>query len=122
MKARNIAAAAAVLGAAALVTSSVLAQGKGDSKAGETLYKTQCVKCHGESGAGDGPQAKKLKDKPTNWTTGGGGLKDMSEQKIFDSIAKGGVAVGKSKAMPAYPKLSEADVWNLVAYVKTFQK
>lgn len=103
----------------AFAASDVLAQGKGDAKAGEAVYKAQCAKCHGDSGAGDGPQGQKLKTKPSNWTAGGGGLKGMDDQKIFDSIAKGGKAVGKSAAMPAYPKLSEADVWNVVAFVKS---
>lgn len=115
------------LGASAIVVgfsaSDTLAQGKGDAKAGEAIYKAQCAKCHGDTGGGDGPQGQKLKDKPSNWTAGGGGgLKGMDDQKIFDSIAKGGAAVGKSKAMPAYPKLSEAEVWNLVAYVKTLMR
>ena len=97
-------------------------QPRGDAKAGAALYKGQCAKCHGESGAGDGPQGAKLKDKPSNWTSGGGGLKAMDDGTIFTSIADGGPAVGKSKVMPAFPKLSEADVWNLVTYVKTLVK
>lgn len=112
-------AAAFAVGSAA---SDVVAQGKGDAKAGEAIYKAQCAKCHGDTGAGDGPQGQKLKDKPSNWTAGGGGLKGMSDQHIYDSIAKGGKAIGKSAAMPAYPKLSEAEVANLVAYVKTLAK
>jgi mono/diheme cytochrome c family protein len=99
------------------------AQGKGDPKAGEAVYKAQkCGTCHGETGAGDGPQGQKLKDKPSNWTADGGSLKSMDEQKIHDAIAKGGPAVGKSRAMPGYPKLSDADIWNLVAYVKNLMK
>jgi mono/diheme cytochrome c family protein len=105
-----------------LAASGVLAQGKGDAKAGKAVYDAQCAKCHGETGAGDGAQGQKLKDKPSNWTAGGAGLKGMDDQKIFDSIAKGGKAIGKSAAMPAYPKLSEAEVWNLVAYVKSLVK
>ena len=112
----------AVMGVLGLATSGALAQGKGDATAGEAVYKAQCVKCHGDRGAGDGPQGQKLKEKPSNWTAAGGGLKGMDDQKIFESIAKGGAAVGKSKAMPAYPKLSEAEVWSLVAYVKSLIK
>lgn len=100
----------------------VLAQGKGDPQAGEVLYRKECAKCHGTTGAGEGPQGQKLKEKPSNWTAGGGGLQGMDDQAIFRSIAEGGRAVGKSKGMPAYPKLSDADVWNLVAYVKSLVK
>ncbi len=82
------------------------------------IYDAQCSICHGTAGAGDGPLALKLKEEPSNWTAGGGGLNGMGEQEIFDVIAKGGMAVGKSIAMPDFPKLSEAEVWSLVAYVK----
>jgi mono/diheme cytochrome c family protein len=113
-------AAALVLG---MGVSGVAAQGKGDAAAGKTLYTAnKCQTCHGDAGKGDGAMGQKLKDKPSDWTAGGGGLKGLDDQKIFDSIKKGGAAIGKSKAMPAAPKLSEADVWNLVAYVKTLAK
>ena len=105
-----------------LSVSGVLAQGKGDAAAGKAIYEKECVKCHGNTGAGDGPQGQKLKDKPSNWTAGGGGLKGMDDAKISESIHKGGKAVGKSPAMPAYSKLSEKDVSDVVAYVKTLQK
>jgi len=82
------------------------------------LYEAQCSICHGGAGAGDGPLAPKLKVEPSDWTAGGGGLIGMGDQQIFDVIAKGGVAVGKSMVMPDFPKLSESDVRNLVAYVK----
>jgi mono/diheme cytochrome c family protein len=107
---------------AGLSVSGVLAQGKGDAAAGKAVYEKECAKCHGDKGMGDGPQGMKLKDKPSNWTAGGGGLKGMDDAKISESIHKGGKAVGKSAAMPAYPKLSEAEVANVVAYVKTLQK
>ena len=91
-----------------------------DAKA---VYEKECAKCHGAAGAGDGAMGQKLKDKPSDWTKGGGGgLKDFDDAKIAESIKKGGAAVGKSKAMPAYPKLSDADVQGLVAYVKTLKK
>ena len=90
-----------------------------DAKA---IYAKECVKCHGASGAGDGEMGQKLKDKPSDWTKGGGGLKDMDDAKIADAIKKGGGAIGKSKGMPAYPKLSDADVSSLVAYVKSLKK
>ena len=89
---------------------------------GKAVYQKECAKCHGDAGAGDGAMGQKLKDKPSNWTSGGGGLKDLDDAKITESIKKGGGAVGKSKAMPAYPKLSDAEVQSVVAYVKTLKK
>jgi len=89
---------------------------------GKAIYQKECAKCHGDAGAGDGAMGQKLKDKPSNWAAGGGGLKDMDDAKITESIKKGGGAVGKSRAMPAYPKLSDAEVQSVVAYVKTLKK
>jgi mono/diheme cytochrome c family protein len=99
-----------------LSTGSALAQ---DAKA---LYQKECAKCHGDTGAGDGSMAPKLKDKPSDWTKGGGGLKDLDDAKIADSIRSGGPAIGRSKAMPAYKKLSDAEVQSLVTYVKALKK
>ena len=113
----GLVAAACVVG---LTAGSALAQ---DAKAGAEIYtKAGCAKCHGDSGAGDGAMGLKLKDKPSNWAAGGGGLKDLDDAKIAESIKKGGVAIGRSKAMPPNSKLSDADVANLVAYVKTLKK
>lgn len=100
-----------------------LAQGKGDAKKGAELYAAnKCATCHGERGAGDGAMGQKLKDKPSDWRAGGGGLKGMDDAKIFESIKRGGGAVGKSRAMPAYGKLSDDQVSDLVAYVKSLAK
>jgi len=87
---------------------------------GKAIYMKDCAKCHGESGAGDGPSAKSLKDKPGNWGTGG--LKDYDDAKIAEITKKGGKAVGKSAGMPASSKLSDAELQSVVAYVKTLKK
>ena len=107
----GIVAAACVIG---FTAGSALAQD------GKAIYMKDCVKCHGESGAGDGPSAKSLKDKPANWTAGG--LKDYDDAKILEITKKGGKAVGKSVGMPASTKLSDAEVQSVVAYVKTLKK
>jgi len=119
------------IGVAALVTVlvSVLglasrdlgAQPKGDPAKGETLYKARCVTCPGAAGAGDGPAGKVLKDKPKDWTKGEG-LKELSDQQLFDAIKKGGKAVGKSPAMIAFPGLSDAEIQNVIAYIKTLPR
>jgi mono/diheme cytochrome c family protein len=90
-----------------------------DAKA---IYQKDCAKCHGDAGAGDGAMGQKLKDKPSDWTKGGGGLKDLDDTKIAEAIKSGGTAIGRSKAMPPFKKLSDADVQGLVAYVKALKK
>jgi mono/diheme cytochrome c family protein len=104
-----------------LVPALLAAQAKGDLVAGQAVYKARCANCHGSKGAGDGPAGKFLKDKPKDWTKGEG-LKGLSDQQLYDSIRKGGQAVGKSPAMIAFPSLSEAEIWNVIAYAKTLHK
>ena len=103
--------AASMLGFAALASAQ-------DAKA---VYQKECAKCHGDTGAGDGAMGQKLKDKPSDWTKGAG-LQGLDDAKLAESIKKGGAAIGKSKAMPAYPKLSDAEVQALVAHVKSMKK
>ena len=111
------------LTAALVAAVGILGLGAGDASAqdAKAIYDKECAKCHGASGAGDGAMGQKLKDKPSDWTKGGG-LQGMDDAKIAESIKKGGGAVGKSKAMPAYPKLSDADVKALVAHIKSMKK
>jgi cytochrome c oxidase cbb3-type subunit 3 len=112
----------ALLGVVAVVFAAAQPSGAQDPQAGEKVYKLQCAKCHGESGAGDGKEAAKLKEKPHDWTAGKGDLKAMDDAKMFEIISKGGPAVGKARTMPAYPKLSEGDIKNVMAFIKTFRK
>jgi high-affinity iron transporter len=111
---------AAAVGLVSLTVGLAAGQAKGDPKAGEAVYKAKCVTCHGAAGAGDGPAGKVLKPPARDWTKGDG--LDLSDQQLFDSIKKGGEAVGRAKTMIAFPSLSDAEVWNLVAYVKTLKK
>jgi mono/diheme cytochrome c family protein len=108
----------ALLLVAGVTASDTLAQGEGKPQAGTALYAARCAVCHGASGAGDGPAAQGLSDKPSNWTVGGGRLKDLDDRQTYELIAKGGKPLGKSALMPANPDLSEADLWSLVATVR----
>ena len=107
----------------AIVAAGLIGLTVGDASAqdAKALYAKECAKCHGDSGAGDGAMGQKLKDKPSDWTKGAG-LSGLDDAKLAESISKGGGAIGKSKAMPAYPKLSDAEVKALVAHVKSFKK
>jgi high-affinity iron transporter len=108
---------------AGFVAAACIVVGIGDAAAqdAKAIYAKECAKCHGASGAGDGAMGQKLKDKPSDWTKGAG-LQGMDDAKLAESIKKGGGAVGKSKAMPAYPKLTDPEVTALVAHVKSLKK
>jgi mono/diheme cytochrome c family protein len=110
----------AAVGVIGLTLGFAAGQAKGDPKAGEVVYKAKCVACHGAAGAGDGPAGKVLNPKARDWTKGEG--LDLTDQQLFDSIKKGGEAVGRAKTMIAFPSLSDAEVWNVVAYIRTLKK
>jgi mono/diheme cytochrome c family protein len=114
----------AVVAGAALVAGAATVVHAQDASAGKAVYEgNKCGNCHGAQGAGDGAMSPKLKDKPSNWAAaGGGGLKGMEDQQIADAIKKGGAAIGKSKLMPKYEKLSDKELTDVVAYVKSLKK
>jgi len=99
-----------------------IASGAGDAAKGKVKYQEVCAACHGATGKGDGPAAAGLPVKPRDHTDAAymGKLKD---QQIFDTIKKGGQAMGKSPLMPPWGgQLSDAQIWDLVAYVRTLSK
>ena len=93
------------------------------SSAARKVFKSKCVVCHGDHGAGDGPGSAALNPKPrafgdADWQA------NTTDEQIKAIIVKGGAAVGKSAAMPANPDLrSKADVVaGLVEIVRSFKK
>ena len=89
---------------------------KADTSAGQSIYDRDCSNCHGAQGKGDGETATYLTPQPQDFTTGI--LKKRSNEFLTTVIAKGGTAKGLSESMPAFPKLSNADLQNVVAYVR----
>jgi len=78
-----------------------------------SLYADRCAMCHGADGKGDGPMGKKLKT--ADWSDGKT-LEGMTDAEVGKVIR-----VGKA-AMPDYPKLTDAQLAAMVAYLRTFQK
>lgn len=72
-------------------------------------YVTNCARCHGETGHGDGPDAAMLKEQfgagPTNFHTPAFKVKQRAE--IRKAIAEGGASVGLSEAMPPWTGVLE---------------
>ncbi len=90
--------------------------------AGLEVHKKHCLKCHGPEGKGDGPAGKLLKTKPADWSDKAK-LSKISDDELFKIILKGGEAAGKSKLMPAFEeKLSEQDIHNVIAFIRSLQK
>lgn len=83
-----------------------------DLSRGRALYEQNCVACHGERGAGDGPAAAALQPHPTNFVDAAIG-RDLNPFRAFNTIRVG----IPGTAMAPWPALSDADVWALAFYV-----
>jgi mono/diheme cytochrome c family protein len=102
----------------ALVPRSAAAQAAAGQ--GQALYKKYCVVCHGESGAGDGPAAAKMKQKPAN--LGDKALQaKLTDAQILTAITEGRKT--EAAAMPPFgKKMSEADIKLVAAFVRSLAK
>jgi mono/diheme cytochrome c family protein len=93
-----------------------------DAKRGEALYATYCASCHGPRGDADGPAAAALVPKPARHSDGAY-LNALSNEHLFKVVKEGGAAVGKSALMaPWGGTLSDAQIWDVVAFVRSLAK
>ena len=89
-----------------------------DLTEGKRLFETRCFVCHGRDGKGDGPSATGLAERPQdltdpNWQ------KSNADDLIGIVIKEGGVAIGKTGAMPPNPDLNKEQIQSLVAFVRS---
>jgi mono/diheme cytochrome c family protein len=98
------------------------AQDRVEAKAGKTKYNLYCLGCHGAGGKGDGPAASSLNPRPRDMTKADY-MSRLSDQYLFNVIKAGGSSVNKSPLMPAWGgTLSDKDIWNLVAYIRSLPR
>ena len=69
------------------------------------VYAARCASCHGVSGMGDGPVARKLPDAPTRFADTAW-KNSVDPAYVKNVIAKGGSGVGISPLMPSNSDLS----------------
>ena len=100
-----------------------------DAAAGKALFvKTNCNSCHGMEGKGDGPVAAALDPKPRNFTVGDfkfDANKDGKRGTPADLtlvIKQGAAAFGGSAMMMPNPGLSDADIAQIISYVKSLKQ
>ncbi len=103
-------AATASASAAKSVTPAMLEKGR-------SIYKANCVPCHGEGGKGDGPGAGVLKPPPRDHTDAVY-MNTLTDKNIADVIKMGGAIKGRP-LMPSHPQIGGADMDALVAYIRT---
>ena len=82
---------------------------------GQKIYVKRCLACHGKTGNGDGPDAADLGIDPAK-------LSDPVIRQETDGEFFWKITVGK-KPMPNYStRLSPADRWNVINYLRSLAK
>jgi len=99
----------------------------GNSGHGKTLFANDCSLCHGGSGKGDGLATPAINPKPRDFTTGRFYIDASANNQTGEDvdlarvILYGPGAFGGSNAMSAWrDQLSDDDVRDLIAYIRTF--
>ena len=103
-----------------------------DVAAGNAKFQALCVSCHGPSGKGDGPTGKALaaagQPAPRDFTIGDFKLdtdKDGTagtDTDLKNVITKGALVYGGSAMMAPVQGLSDADLDNLVSYIRSLKQ
>ena len=102
----------------------------GDAEKGKGLYTTNCASCHGETGKGDGPVAVAVPPPPPRDFAAGDFKFDADEDGTAGTdgdlktvITKGAGAFGGNPMMATWGGiLSDEDIDNLVAYIRTLKQ
>lgn len=84
------------------------------SARGRVLFQENCALCHGATGAGDGPDTKRLHLSPADFTS----VEFMRRETPADFFTM--ITMGRRKrGMPDWSSLSVQQRWDLIAYVWT---
>lgn len=90
------------------------AAAKGDAGAGKDVFTKHCAMCHGADASGNTPMAKALGATIPDY-------RSKTVQDMTDADIKKQITQGKNK-MPAQTGLTDDDIANVIAYVRTFAK
>jgi mono/diheme cytochrome c family protein len=83
------------------------------------LYARSCSHCHGESGKGDGWNARYLPVRPTAHADKGY-MSTRADGTLFDGIHAGGRILNRSNRMPPFGEMLTRDqLWALVDHIRT---
>lgn len=102
-----------------LLAGVVSAQPRGNATKGREMYLEKCALCHGSQGEG-WDWTKKVAKPPIPVPDLAKMAPERSDQFLFDVVKGGGEAVGQTRFMPPFGfQLSDQDVWDLVAYMRS---
>ncbi len=80
------------------------------------LYATNCVRCHGPAGGGDGTEAARLDPRPRSFRDPAV-MAELHPARAFNALTDG----VRGTAMPSFGTLSAADRWSLAFHLFTFR-
>ena len=80
---------------------------------GETLFKTNCVMCHGETAEGNGPISALLANKPANLTSII--TQSKADGALFLTLTNG----VDGRMPPMVENLTVRDRWDVINYIRT---
>ncbi|MES2622125.1 MAG: FTR1 family protein, partial [Bacteroidota bacterium] len=83
---------------------------------GKIIFKTECAKCHGSLGYGDGPEGKGLDPAPRNFMDDER-MRTISPFTSFNTIRLGVEGTG----MKAHPGLEDEEVWDVAFYITSLR-
>ena len=82
---------------------------------GKAIWGKDCKSCHGVKGLGDGTKAEKIDISCGDFSSKD--FQSLSDGELFYKTKTG------RKPMPSFKeKLSDAEIWSVVAYMRTFKK
>ncbi|MEE8581822.1 MAG: cytochrome c [Myxococcota bacterium] len=102
--------------------------GAADSAAGKATFVANCSSCHGVTGKGDGPVGAALPISPRDFSKGDFKFDTDKDGKIGTDadlkavVQQGGAAFGGSALMAPWPSLSDGDIANIIAYIRTLKE
>ncbi len=101
--------------------------GAADVVAGQALYRAACQSCHGEEGKGDGPASADMPLNPRDFGTGQFKFDTdadgtWSDADLENVIRNGAAVYGGSPLMAPWPNLSESDLDNLIAFIRSLER
>jgi cytochrome c553 len=104
----------------------------GDVEAGNAKFQALCVSCHGPTGKGDGPTGKALaaagQPAPRDFSVGDFKFdtdkdgKAGTDADIKNVVQKGALVYGGSAMMAPVQGLSDQDMENLIAFIRSLKQ
>jgi len=99
-----------------------------DAAAGKASFEANCASCHGPEGKGDGPVGAVLDPKPRDFSVGDFKYdtdkdgKPGTDADITNIIKNGAAAYGGNAMMAPLPHLSDDEIANIIAFVRSLKK